>query len=78
MITAEAITKLAFLSTSQLEFAVRKNYPKDSFISSKFLGITNGGQFCYQAGYNDEELNGPAFVKVFVELGLDGQPVGQY
>ena len=77
MITADKIRRLAYMDTVALEAAVRKNYPKDSFISSKFLGITNGGQFCYSATWIDEG-NDRCTSKVFVELDSNDQPVAEY
>ena len=77
MITADKIRRLAYMDTVSLEKAVRKNYPKDSFISSKFLGITNGGQFCYSATWIDEG-NDRCTSKVFVELDSNEQPVAEY
>lgn len=77
MITADRIRKLSYLDTQQVEQAVRKNYPKDSFVSTKFLGITNGGQFCYSAIFIDEG-NERCTTKVFVDLDANEQPVGEY
>lgn len=78
MITAYKIARLAHLPTEQLERAVRKNYPEDSFISSKFLGITNGGQFCYEVMYFDVDEEGNAYTKVFVDLNESEEPVAEY
>lgn len=78
MITAEKIRRLAYLDTIALETAVRKNYPKDKFISCRFLGITNAGQFCYEALYFDNIEGENLPTKVFVDLGADEQPVGEY
>lgn len=78
MITAEKICRLAYLNTQGLEKAIRKNYPKDRFISSRFLGITNGGQFCYEALYFDNIEGENLPTKVFVDLGADDHPVAEY
>jgi hypothetical protein len=78
MITADRIRKLSYLDTQQVEQAVRKNYPKDSFVSTKFLGITNGGQFCYKVKYFDKEMGIEQTTKVFVDLDANEQPVGEY
>ena len=66
MITAECIQKLAYLSTPELEQLIQKAYPKDRFISSQFLGISNGGQFCYSVSYKDPDWEQPQQSKVFV------------
>ena len=73
MITAEKITKCAYLNSVQLESLLRVNYPKDVLIASKFLGITNGGQFCYFISFpDDEEKGGIAHTKVFVQTNSQG------
>jgi len=78
MITADRIRQLAYLGTVQVEQALQRNYPRDQVRFSRFLGITNAGQFCYEISYMDQELNGLAYTKVFVDLGLDGEPVAEY
>ena len=45
MITADRIRKLSYLDTQQVEQAVRKNYPKDSFVSTKFLELPMADSF---------------------------------
>ena len=46
MITADKLQLLINMPTAMLEQALpKKNRPK--LASRKFLGITNGGQFCY-------------------------------
>lgn len=77
MITEQTIRQLAYLTTREVEIAIRKNYPQDSFVASKFLGITNGGQFCYLATWIDEGRD-RCTSKVYVSLGQDNQPVGEY
>ena len=77
MITEQTIRQLAYLDTRAVEAAIRKNYPQDRFVDSKFLGITNGGQFCYSATWIDEGRD-RCTTKVFVSLGQDNQPVGEY
>ena len=78
MITADKIRRLAYLDTPSLEAAIRRNYPKDKFISCRFLGITNGGQFCYEALYFDNIEGENLPTKVFVSMGADDQPVAEY
>jgi len=78
MITADKIRQLAYLDTVSLETALQKNYSKDKVKSSKFLGITNGGQFCYQIQYFDEYHGVDTLGKVFVELDTNDQPIAQY
>ena len=64
MITDYKIKKCMYLSTSQLEKALNFMYPEDRVLQSKFLGITNGGQLCYQAVFQVE--GGTDSTKVFL------------
>lgn len=65
MITAETLEVLTSYSPQFLTAAIRKaGYKEDSFTSCKFLGITNGGQFCYMAVYPVE--GGTDSTKVFL------------
>ena len=66
MITADKIHKLAYLSTGDLQALIQKSYPKDRFLSSRFLGITNGHQFCYSVTYRDPDYAQAQQTKVFV------------
>jgi hypothetical protein len=59
MITADMLQTLTTFTTEALSRAV-----STEFNTSKFLGITNGGQFCYQVKYEDKF--GPATSKVFL------------
>jgi hypothetical protein len=59
MITAEMLTTLTTFTTEALGRAVNTE-----FLTSKFLGITNGGQFCYQVRWEDQY--GGAQGKVFL------------
>jgi hypothetical protein len=70
MLTADKIQEYINLNTEQLTQLIRKSYPEDSFLSSKFLGITNGHQFCYSVEYYDTNLEEECQGKVFV--GQDG------
>jgi hypothetical protein len=42
-------------------------YPGCFFKRSEFLGITNGGDFCYRVTYHDDAGTGEAVGKVFVK-----------
>ena len=65
MITAETLEALTSYSPQFLTAAIqRAGYKKDTFTSCKFLGITNGGQFCYMAVYPVE--GGTDSTKVFL------------
>ena len=65
MITAETLTMLTSLSAASLGAMLDESgYKGCVFTDAKFLGITNGGQYCYQVVYDDDE--GSNFGKVFV------------
>ena len=50
MITADTLKTLTSFTAPALTRAARDaGYNGPMFTSCKFLGITNGGQFCYQA-----------------------------
>ena len=66
MITAETLRHCAYLHSMTLEGLLRKSYPKDQVLRSEFLGITNGGQFCYSVTYYDDTLEGEVTDKVFL------------
>jgi len=67
MITAD---KLRFLTNMPFfmlfEGIQKKGYKGSQFYGSKFLGITNGGQFCYLGYYVDNEEGEEQSCKVFV------------
>lgn len=67
MITADTLKTLTTFTTHGLAMALHHSgYKGASFKSCKFLGITNGGQFCYQVIYHDESGTGEAIDKVFL------------
>jgi hypothetical protein len=65
MVTADKLKLLtnfpAFMLTTLIQQA---GYKKDKFNTAKFLGITNGGQFCYSVTYveDGEECNTKVFL----------------
>jgi hypothetical protein len=53
MITAETLTTLLSFTPEALTRAVADvGYDGPPFTSSRFLGITNGGQFCYSVVFH--------------------------
>ena len=66
MITADTLRRCAYLGTVELESLIQRSYPHDRILQSSFLGISNGGQFCYDITYPGED--GPERSKVFVWL----------
>ncbi len=65
MITADKLFMLINMPPVMLTEGIQKaGYKKDKFETSKFLGMTNGGQFCYKVSYiQDKEFHD---TKVFV------------
>jgi len=67
MITAETLKLLTSYSTHTLAMTLDScGYKMMAFKGAKFLGITNGGQFCYKVEYHDEDGRGATFGKVFL------------
>lgn len=67
MITADTLNTLTSMGPKGLAVILdQSGYSKCSFKSAKFLGITNGGQFCYSVTYYDENREGDAVGKVFL------------
>jgi hypothetical protein len=65
MITADTLKTLTSFTAPALSRAIQDaGYKGDTFSSCKFLGITNGGQFCYFAVYHVE--GGTDSCKVFL------------
>lgn len=66
MITAERLQTLTTFSAEALTRAINlAGYKGDVFTSSKFLGITTGGQFCYWVVY-PVDSGGTDSTKVFL------------
>lgn len=65
MITADTLKTLTtFTARALTRAAVDAGYKGPAFSSCKFLGITNGGQFCYQGVFQVE--GGTDSTKVFL------------
>ncbi len=65
MITAEKLTLLTNMPSAMLSMAIQQaGYKEDKFTGAKFLGITNGGQFCYLCTFPVE--GGTDSCKVFL------------
>ena len=65
MITAEKLETLTTFTAGALTRAINlAGYKGDMFTSAKFLGITNGGQFCYMVVFHVE--GGTDSTKVFL------------
>jgi hypothetical protein len=69
MVLAEDIEILSTFNAADLTEGIRiTGYRGDRFTSAKFLGITNGGQFCYKVKYFDKEMGIEQTTKVFVDV----------
>lgn len=78
MITADRIRRLAYLSTTDLEQMLARTYPQDQLLGSRFLGITNGREFCYEIQYFDQHYGENTRTKVFVNIDSNDNPVATY
>lgn len=71
MITAIALKQLTSYNRKQLAWILAESgYKGVSFESVTFLGITNGGEFCYKVTFFDDGGGpepGPTTGKVFVK-----------
>ena len=68
MLTADKVKMLTEFGPTGLAVILdRSGYSMCSFKTAKFLGITNGGQFCYKVTFHDEGgLDEEAEGKVFI------------
>jgi predicted metalloprotease len=65
MITADTLKTLTSFTAPALTRAINDTgYKGDVFLSAEFLGITNGGQFCYKVSYEEhgELVKGKVFL----------------
>ena len=63
MITADI---LKTFTSHALQMAVGKQAGDTTFVGSKFLGITNGGQFCYSVVFKSPDFKGTDSAKVYL------------
>lgn len=67
MISAETLkTLVSFTPVALSKGLEMSGYSGQSFKNAEFLGITNGGQFCYKVTYYDESGLGETTDKVFL------------
>jgi hypothetical protein len=66
MITAETLTTMTTFTAAALQRAVGKAADDVTFTGARFLGITNGGQFCYSVVYRCESFEGTDSTKVYL------------
>lgn len=67
MITAETLQTLTTFTAPALARALDVSGYRDcEFKSARFLGMTNGGQFCYSVTYFNEHIGEDDHAKVFL------------
>ena len=69
MILADTLTQLTTMTATGLAVVLTHSGVKGQvFKTAKFLGMTNGGEFCYSVTFHDKETqNEDARTKVFVK-----------
>jgi len=77
MLTPEKLNTLVTLKPQDITSLLKENrYPHQDFASAKFLGVTNGWQFCYSVVTNDKDKN---VGKVFLTYNhVNGGIVAEY
>lgn len=76
MISVETLNKCSKLDTAALQSLLRKHYPQDRVLTSKFVGISNAQQFVYEITF---PYNGiPSKTKVFIDHFPNGELVADY
>ena len=68
MITADKLRLLTNMPAAMLTIGIQQaGYKRDKFTGAKFLGITNAGEFCYDATFVDQIEGDECNTKVFVK-----------
>jgi hypothetical protein len=80
MITAKELKEITTLTAGRLTQMIRESgYKRDQFLTAKFLGITNAGQFCYDVEYMDKhQADKISRTKVFVSKDPYGSLAADY
>lgn len=80
MILADTLKTLSSKKTPELEQILRASgYRTTKFKSSKFLGLTNSGDFCYSVTFFDEVLGKDTKGKVYIQYDVaSGFLTGEY
>ena len=78
MITADALRMMTAHGPLGITTMIRRaGYKNDSFTGAKFLGLTNGGQFCYLCTYKTDD-GGTDSCKVFLTYKSDTDIRAEY
>ena len=76
MILADTLKLLTTMTPTALSQVLKASgYSGCFFRTAQFLGMTNGGQFCYSVTYHDDAGTGPAQGKVFVKYDTEVQAI---
>ena len=79
MILAAELDKYTTLDRYEIvKVLARSGYTGLSFKSANFLGITNGGDFCYKVTYFDESGEGEETCKIYVNKSATGDMVAEF
>jgi hypothetical protein len=79
LITAEKLqTLISFTPEALARALATSGYRGCEFQTAKFLGLTNGGQFCYSVTFYDEELEEDAQGKVYLTHLTNGSIAADY
>jgi hypothetical protein len=79
MILATELSKYTSLDRYELSnILADSGYTDCSFNSVKFLGLTNGGNFCYAIKYFDEQSESEQTGKVFVSKSATGAMTAEF
>jgi len=79
MITADELqTYVSLTRHSLVQVLAESGYTCASFKSTKFIGLTTGGEFCYSVKFYDESGEGETTCKVFVKKATDGKMIADY
>jgi hypothetical protein len=79
MILANEVAKYTTLDRLEIsKILARSGYTGCSFESAKFVGITNGGDFCYSVKFVNDTDSGKETGKVYVTKSATGDMVAEF
>ena len=79
MILAHELSKYTSLDRYEISnILADSGYTDCSFNSVRFLGLTNGGNFCYATRYFDDYSEGEQTGKVFVSKSATGAMTAEF
>lgn len=78
MITASRIKHIMGLTTGQVNSVLRRSGYKDDIKDAVFLGISNGGEFCFSFTYFDEYFEEERKAKLWITENGSGELVADF